>query len=382
MKAEAWTHLSDRLRAEVQAGASVYESAVPTPLVHVDLDRLDANLEEMASRARSARVRLRPHVKTHKIAAIADRQLALGASGLTVATPSEAEALFEAGVSAEYLVALPYWPEAGGVRGIDEDAIESVVSVDSLELAERFSRRGASLDHLYRVAVVVDTGYHRFGVGLEDAVELAQRCAELPFVEICGIHSHAGEAYRMPDPAERRRLSQVEVETMNAIASRLRESGLVMDFVSVGSTPAATQLLEEVDLGAVDEVRPGNYAFLDCEQVALGVAPLSRCALRVIATVVAIHADRVIVDAGRMTLSSSIGPGGHGLVVGHPEARVQALSQESAVLSGLDGAALGDRVEIVPIHACEVTNLAPLVYCGKGARIDGAWPVDARACVW
>ncbi|MBS1882975.1 MAG: alanine racemase [Actinobacteria bacterium] len=379
---EAWTGLLAQLREASSTEVSVFEPMLPTPLVHVDLDRLDRNLEEMAERAANAGVRLRPHLKTHKIAAIADRQLALGAGGLTVATPSEAEALFAAGVAAEYLIALPFWPTEGGGRGVDGEAIAAILSVDSLELARRLSRRGVERGHVYRIAIVVDTGYRRFGVGLEDAIELAMRCTDLPFLEVCGIHSHAGEAYGLRDAGDRRRLSRAEVETMNAIAGGLSERGLEPELVSVGSTPAAVQLLEQVGLGAVNEVRPGNYAFLDCQQVALGVAPLDRCALRVVATVVASHADRVVLDAGRMTLSSSVGPDGYGAILGHPEARVEALSQESAVVTGMRGAAVGDRVEIVPVHACEVTTLAPLVHYGRRGQVQGAWPVDARACVW
>lgn len=379
---EAWTGLLDPLREASSTRASVFDPVLPTPLVHVELDRLDRNLEEMAKRAANANVRLRPHIKTHKIAAIAERQLALGAAGLTVATPSEAEALSAAGVSTEYLVALPYWPTQGGERAIDADAVAAIVSVDGLDLARRLSERGAVRGQVRRIAIIVDTGYRRFGVGPEDAVQLAMRCTEFPFLEVCGIHSHAGQAYGLPEASDRRRLSQAEVETMNAVAGQLSARGLELEFVSVGSTPAATQLLEEVELGAVNEVRPGNYAFLDCQQVALGVAPLDRCALRVVATVVASDDDRVVIDAGRMTLSSSGGPDGHGAILGHPEARIETLSQESAVVTGMSGAAPGERIEIVPEHACEVTTLAPLVYYGRRGQVEGAWPVDARACVW
>ncbi|MDQ2941441.1 MAG: DSD1 family PLP-dependent enzyme, partial [Chloroflexota bacterium] len=52
-----------------------------TPALLVDLDRLERNIERMAALARAHGVALRPHVKTHKSVAIAQRQMAAGAVG-------------------------------------------------------------------------------------------------------------------------------------------------------------------------------------------------------------------------------------------------------------------------------------------------------------
>jgi D-serine deaminase-like pyridoxal phosphate-dependent protein len=380
-RGEAWTGLLEPLRAATSARASVDDDVFPTPLVYVDLDRLERNLDEMAARAAASGVRLRPHVKTHKITAIAHMQLDRGACGLTVATVSEAEALRTAGVNCECLVALP-WSAGGAERAIDRDPSGMILSVDSFELASRLSRRAAGRGHVVRVAIVVDNGYRRFGVPPSEASALASQCAELPNIEVVGIHSHAGQAYGMPNPEDRRQLSLAEVEAMSSVAKELRARDFELAFVSVGSTPAAAQLLGGMDLGAVNEVRPGNYAFLDAQQIALGVDELERCALRVVASVVACDRARGVLDAGLMTLSHASDDFGHGAIIGHPGARIAVLSQESAIVTEAPELRLGDRVEIVPVHACEITTLAPLVYYGRGGAVEGAWNVDARACVW
>ena len=69
-----------------------------TPALRIDLDKMERNLEEMAAHARSRGVLLRPHTKTHKMPEIARRQMALGAAGLTVAKPGEAEVMARAGL--------------------------------------------------------------------------------------------------------------------------------------------------------------------------------------------------------------------------------------------------------------------------------------------
>ena len=69
---------------------------LPTPALLLDVDVLEANLRRMADRTRELGVTLRPHIKTHKCIEIAERQLALGATGITVST------LYEAGVFADH----------------------------------------------------------------------------------------------------------------------------------------------------------------------------------------------------------------------------------------------------------------------------------------
>jgi hypothetical protein len=74
---------------ETQAVTIPHE--IDTPEIMIDVDILDRNIERMASAVRARGLSLRPHAKTHKIAEIANRQIAAGASGLTVATIGEAE---------------------------------------------------------------------------------------------------------------------------------------------------------------------------------------------------------------------------------------------------------------------------------------------------
>jgi len=76
-----------------------------TPVPLVDLDRLERNLDRMAAYAKSHRLALRPHTKTHKSPRIAAEQLRRGAVGLTCATPLEVEVMAE--VADDVLLAYP-----------------------------------------------------------------------------------------------------------------------------------------------------------------------------------------------------------------------------------------------------------------------------------
>ncbi|MEQ1492824.1 MAG: alanine racemase, partial [Terricaulis sp.] len=69
-----------------------------TPVLVIDRDTLQRNIEAMAAFAREKGMALRPHAKTHKSADIAKLQLASGAAGVCCAKLGEAEALAEGGV--------------------------------------------------------------------------------------------------------------------------------------------------------------------------------------------------------------------------------------------------------------------------------------------
>src|SRR5215216_996005 len=81
-------------------------SHLDTPAVVVDLDIMDRNLSRMGDYCRKHQLLLRPHTKTHKIPELAKRQIASGATGITVAKIGEAEVMLNAGID-DMLIAYP-----------------------------------------------------------------------------------------------------------------------------------------------------------------------------------------------------------------------------------------------------------------------------------
>jgi D-serine deaminase-like pyridoxal phosphate-dependent protein len=136
----------------------------------------------------------------------------------------------------------------------------------------------------------------------------------------------------------------------------------------------------------VTECRPGNYVFHDASQVALGTCRMEDCALTVVATVVSVPApDRAVVDAGSKTLSSDPlrpRPGGYGRVLGR-SSRIERLSEEHGVISVVEGESfqIGERVRILPNHACVVANLHGSLVGLCGDRVEARLEVAARGRV-
>ncbi len=356
---------------------------IATPAVLVDMDVIERNIALMAARARAAGVRLRPHAKTHKCPQIGRLQLAAGASGLSLAKVGEAEVFVAAGFE-DVFVAYPTVGEDKARRLLKlQDRARLAVGVDSVAgastIARPFREAGRTLD----VMLKIDVGYGRVGVLPEDAVALAQAVAELPGLQIRGVFTHAGHAYSARTRGELDAIARHEGEALVTAAEALRSAGLDVREVSVGSTPTAATVLR---VTGVRECRPGNYVFHDASQVALGTCTVEDCALTVIATVVSVpDAGRAVVDAGSKTLSSdALRPvaGGYGRLIGR-RSRLAKLSEEHGVIEVVPGESfrVGERVRILPNHACVVANLHDRLIGTSGDRIEAVLPVAARGRV-
>jgi len=351
-----------------------------TPAVLIDCDVLEANIARQAGRAREAGVALRPHAKTHKSPQIARMQLKAGAKGISLAKTSEAEVFAREGFDDIFLA----YPIVG--RGKPErllalsDRIRLAVGVDSEAGAEALSAVFAPAGRRLDVSIKIDCGYHRVGVLPKDALALARRIADLPGLRLRGVFTHGGHAYAAESADSMAAAAAEEGEAVTRVARELSAAGLPVEEVSVGSTPSARLVMKAP---GVTECRPGNYVFHDGSQAALGTCAVSDCAMTVLATVVSVPAPgRAVLDAGSKTLSSdTLRPkgNGHGLVLG-TASRIEKLSEEHGVVRVEPGDRfeVGQRVRILPNHACVISNLHDRLYGVRGDRVESEIAVAAR----
>jgi D-serine deaminase-like pyridoxal phosphate-dependent protein len=366
-------------------------SSLPTPFVVIDRARLERNISAMQARARAEGVRLRPHAKTHKSPALAMRQIQAGAVGICCAKLGEAEVFAAAGIG-DIRLPYPIHPSnAERVLALMDRATISII-VDDAEVAREWSRAMTGARRRLRILVKVDVGFHRCGVdpARSDVVDVIRRIADLGGLEFLGLLSHAGHSYLAKSHAEIERIAVLEADLLGRLASTLRDGSTPVLEVSVGSTPTARFIGRQP---GVTEMRPGNYVFVDRTQVGLGAARADDCAQSIVSTLVSRPApDRAIFDAGSKTLAADGLRGfgdesGFGLV--HPSLgasqpdptiQIERLSEEHATARVPPTCPLrvGDRVRIIPNHACVVTNLADELVLAEGETIVERWPVAAR----
>ncbi|MCH7638782.1 MAG: alanine racemase [Bacteroidetes bacterium] len=380
-------------------------SDLPTPTLLIDRNRLEANIEAVQARADREGVALRTHIKTHKCPDLARLQKTAGAKGLTVATLPEAEAFAASGfddlvIAKEVVDAISF----GGIAKLMEQGVRMAFCVDTIAGAEAASAFYSERERTADVLVEVDVGHGRCGIGWEEppAVDFVRHVGGLSGLHVRGLLTHAGHSYLGPSEGETRgdaldRVMAEERDRLLSLAARLGAAGLLDPseaVLSLGSTPTFSRFENaEQDGFRITEARPGNYVFHDAIQVALGVCSLTDCALTVQATVISIHrgsgTDRVYVNAGKKTLTTDKGYGlaDYGVVLHSPRtmkrmphARLASLSEEHGWIEIPGGAPfdVGDRVRIVPNHACVAVATQSKLYVVDGDEVVGDWEVVAR----
>jgi D-serine deaminase-like pyridoxal phosphate-dependent protein len=349
-----------------------------TPAVVVDLDVVEGNIARLATEMRERGVSLRPHAKTHKSIEIGKMQLAAGAGGLTVGTLGEAEVMADAGIR-DLFIAYPLWAsdaKAPRLRAL-HDKVDLIVGVDSEAGAQALAKAVDGSGRRLRVAVEVDSGGHRTGVGdPRDAARVAS-AALAAGLEVVGVFTHGGHGYV---PGDREKAAGEEVASLGAAQQALREAGIDAAMVSAGSTPTAAFSAR----GAVTEERPGTYVYGDRMQVLLGTCTGAEVALFVAATVVSNAVPgRIVIDSGAKALTKDRADWleGHGAIPALPGAVIRSLYDYHAVVEVPDGMArpsVGEVLAVVPNHVCPVVDLVDSFVVSRGGRLVGHWPVDAR----
>lgn len=348
-------------------------SELDTPAVLIDLDRVEANLQRVQAYADSHGLKLRPHIKTHKLPRFAKRAMELGAIGITVQKLGEAEVFADAGISEIFLPYNIIGPAKLARLKALHDRIHITVTADSPETVEGLSRTFAGSATPLTVLVECDTGMGRCGVQTPAAaLALAEKIANSPGLAFGGLMTY---------PAA----GQVEANAAWLAAARLLldGAGLSPSVVSNGGTP---DIWRAHEVTAATEHRPGTYIYMDRFQVAKGVGTFDDCALTVLATVVSRPTeDRAIIDAGSKALTSDLlGLSGHGLIEAYPEAVITGLSEEHGTIdlsACTSKPRIGEKLRIIPNHACVVSNLFDRVTLISGDSVVETVPVDARGRV-
>ncbi|WIJ25978.1 D-TA family PLP-dependent enzyme [Devosia sp. RR2S18] len=346
---------------------------IDTPAVLIDVDRVEANLRRAQDYADQHGLKLRPHIKTHKLPRFAKRAMDLGAIGITVQKLGEAEVMADAGISEIFL---PYnilgQAKLKRLRALAE-RVHISVTADSVETVEGLSAAFADAPEPLSVFVECDTGMGRCGVqSPQAALDLAQRIAAAPGLRFGGLMTYpaAGQV-------------AANAQWLEQAKDLLTQAGLAPPTISNGGSP---DIWRAHEVQVATEHRPGTYIYMDRFQVAKGVGALEDCALTVLATVVSRPTEhRAIIDAGSKALTSDLlGMTGHGLIEAYPEAVIVGLSEEHGTID-LSACSkkpkIGEKLRIIPNHACVVSNLFETVHLIVRDQLVETVPVAARGRV-
>ncbi len=348
-----------------------------TPALVADKAILESNMQAMADMLAGTKLRLRPHYKSNKCAAIAHRQMELGAVGITCAKLEEAEDLIDSGVE-DVLIANQV-VDPGKLRRLAELAgkCRLTVCVDDAENAEALSAAACAAGTTVHVLVEFEIGMQRCGV--EDPalyVELAKKVDSLPGLVYDGIQAYAGHVSHMCADEERRTQTEENGARLRALIAMLEKAGLTVRTLSGGSTGTSRI---KAGQGLYTELQAGSYLFMDSTYRALDNLPF-RNSLFLLTTVVSKRGELTILDAGVKSLGVDqnapvfLTMDGEEIKVDH-----SAVNEEHCKLFSPDHElSLGDHVLIIPGHCCSTVNLHERLYLFEGDRVVDRLRISAR----
>lgn len=357
---------------------------IETPAILLDLDILERNIRRFADAAAQNGKQLWPMVKTHKSTRLAAMQREAGATGFLCGTLDEVEALAAAGFE-KLMYAYPAAGETSIRRCIRAARqCELTLRIDGLDAARELDGAAGKAGLRLGCTIILDAGLHRFGIPPEEAGRFARELLQFENLVFRGVSTHPGHVYAAGSAEELPRYCEDERRTVKRAVKALREAGFAPEIISSGSTPTFFGTVEDELLNVY---HPGNYVFMDAIQLATHTAREADCALTVMATVISHpREDLFLCDAGAKCLGLDQGAHGnasirgYGVVPGHPELTVAGLSEEVGKLHAVGKTTLrvGERIRIIPNHACSSANLTSYYVGHRGEEVERLIPVDIR----
>jgi D-serine deaminase-like pyridoxal phosphate-dependent protein len=375
-----------RLRSLIGQGVA----AIDTPALVVDLDAMERNLQRMADYAKAHGVKLRPHAKMHKSAALGLRQMQAGAVGLCVQKTSEAEALAAAGVdnlyiSNEVIAPAKLQRVAALARVLNSRGGRLAIAVDSLQGIEHLAQALGAGEKVIDVFVELDVGQKRCGVAEPaDVLPLAQAITRHAALRLAGLQAYNGRAQHLRTVAERR-------AALDAVIARVCETRRIVEAAGL-SLPLVTGAGSgtfglEATSGVFGELQAGSYLFMDADYArneADVSQPAFEHALFVKTQVMSTSAGHVVVDAGHKS---------HAIESGLPRVHGEALeatgcNDEHTTLRATGAGplpALGSTLWLIPGHCDPTVNLHDWMVGVRGGLSAGTVTelirVDARGAL-
>lgn len=368
-------------------------SAVQTPALVVDRQKLESNSARLRSHIEQLGAQFRPHLKTVKSVPAAAVLQPEQRGPICVSTMREAEEFAAAGAR-DIIYAVGIAPDKlERVASLRRQDVDLAVILDSAQQVQALLDAQARYGLQLAALLEVDADGVRAGLQPDDPllVELGRQLLQ-GGVQFRGVLTHHGGSYQGRSEEELAGFAEQERLAAVSAATALRSAGIPCPVVSVGSTPTA---VFSRNLAGISEVRAGVFAFGDLVMAEIGAVPQEQIALSVLATVTGSQPERgrMFTNAGWMALSPDPGTrsNGYGLVTDltgrpYPWLIVSAVSQEHGVLSlhpdapagtSLPQLSYGDRVRILTNHACATTAMHSeyLVVAGEGQQIRDVWPV-------
>ncbi|MEZ6070308.1 MAG: D-TA family PLP-dependent enzyme [Pirellulales bacterium] len=352
---------------------------LPSPALLVYPERVGENLDR-AIRLAGGPERLRLHVKTHKMARVAEMMLERGIRKFKCATIAEAEMLAQCDAPdvllaytlvgpnvARFVELVGMYPQTHWSVLVDDPS-----AADMLDQALAAATHSAPLD----VYLDVDNGLGRSGIAPgDDALALYGHLAKSAHLRPVGLHAYDGQI-KDKDFAERVAHTERDFAAVAALRDRIVAAGLGPVSVVAGGTPT----FPVHALHADRELSPGTLVFWDYGyqtkfpdlDFLYAAAVLTRVISRP-------SSGRLCLDLGYKAIAADQ-PQPRAWFPQLPDAEPLVHNEEHLAIASprADDFRVGDAVYAIPWHVCPTTALHREAIVVRNGVATECWPVTAR----
>lgn len=347
-----------------------------TPALCVDLDVMERNIQKMARTIIGAGKSWRPHTKGQKIPAIAHKELAAGAIGVTCAKLGEAEVMAGAGIR-DILIANQIVGREKVARLVNlQPHAEVMVAVDSVDNAREISEAAVAKGVRVPVLVELNVGLNRAGVEPgAPALQLSEYVASLPGLRYRGLMAWEAHATTILDPAAKREVIYRDVGRLVESAEQCRRAGLPVSIVSCGGT--GTYWIT-CTVPGVTEIQAGGGIFHDVHY-AVDYGVDHEFAMTIIATVTSRPTPtRIVTDAGHKTMNGNQGTPRPLGVEGVKRLRLSAEHGTIDLEVPNHQLRVGDKIEFIVGYSDFTTYVHEEMFAIRNGIVEQVWPILGR----
>lgn len=349
---------------------------VSTPALLVYPERIEQNIRRMTAMCQPVD-RLRPHVKTHKMAEVVHLQMAAGITKFKCATIAEAEFLGRleaADVLLAYHLVGPNIARFGRlVAAYPQTRFSTIADASGAirALAAELARAGLTTE----VLIDLDIGQHRTGVAPTAATALYQLVAETKSLRPGGLHVYDGHI-KDHDPAMRQSRADEAFVPVTALRGRLESQGMQVPRIVAGGTPTFAIHAARGDV----ECSPGTCILWDWGYASkFPDLKFQNAAVLMTRVISKPLPGRLCLDLGYKAVSPD-NPDPRVVFFELPDAVTVIHNEEHLTIETAlaERYSVGDVLYGVPYHICPTTALHREVVVVEEGQATARWLVAAR----
>ncbi|MEZ2442040.1 D-TA family PLP-dependent enzyme [Chitinophaga sp. RCC_12] len=350
---------------------------IDSPAIVIYKDRIKDNISLLKTMIDDIQ-RLRPHVKTSKIAEVIQLIMEEGITRFKFATIAEGEMLGMVNAADALMAYQPVGPKIVRLLELVQKYPHTVFScvTDNADAALAISTAFAAQGRRLPVYVDLNVGMNRTGIRPgPDALELYQYLNTLPGVVPVGLHAYDGHLHDTDMDIRKRRCDEAYAPVA-ALAAAITNSGLPQPEIVAGGTPTFPVHAARKDITC----SPGTFIFWDAGYAAnLPEQPFKWAALVISRVISVIDEQHICVDLGHKSVAAE-NPQPRVQFLNAPSAEPVSQSEEHLVLKVTDAAQypVGTVLYGVPKHICPTVALYEKAYVAECNAVVANWRIVAR----